>query len=49
MGSILTGKHLENYFQFINPFVPNAPFLYPPENIRKPKLFSGINGMKLVT
>ena len=20
----------------INPFVPNAPFLYPPKNIRKP-------------
>ena len=25
-------------FIYINPFVPNAPFLYPPENIRKPFL-----------
>ena len=29
----------------INPFVPNAPILYPPENIRKPYgflMFSGV-------
>ena len=33
------------YLGLINPFFPNAPFLYPTENIRKPcgfLMFSGL-------
>ena len=30
----------------INPFVPNAPFLYPPENIRKPCGFLCFQGVE---
>lgn len=33
-----TNNHLSTYNAFkrgVNPFVPNAPFIYPPENIKK--------------
>ena len=35
---------VNNTVFFFNPFVPNAPFLYPPENIRKPHDFLMFSG-----
>ena len=37
-------NHSSQYSVKVNPFVLNAPFLYPPENIRKPYGFLMFSG-----
>ena len=40
----LFSKTISVNIVYLNPFVPNVPFLYPPENIRKPYGFLKTSG-----